>query len=518
MNKRKIVVPALLSILGCTAVIAGSTYALFTSEAKVNVAITSGKVDVLATVDGDLALSHKEWDSDNGVYKDAEGLYSGTATLDQDAQTITISNMLPMDKIAFKIKLENKSNVVIQYRTIVKALEDDGLFDGLIVTIDGEEFDGIEAKSNYETWAEEGNETIDVTIEMPEDASNAYQDKTCTLSYAVEAVQGNALTDLHVTKDNIQDYIDGKYGSINGKTIILEAGEYDTIELGRATKYEGSNTEYRIDGFDAEKLTYDAFSTKMSGSSFVGFAYYSRSISDVTFKAAEGADVKVAGISSSTGQVYDSGYDYVLDKTVTDGTNTYFVSNVLSNIAFKGITFTTKTDINTSIVQTKINGVVFNNCTFDINNTASGNQAIRFYNENPNGNLRNLTVNNCEFNNCYQGVFTSNIYGVTVNKSSFDTTAHNAIAVQDGGGAPVDHGKVKITNNTFANIGDRIMRFNAVGADTQIIIKNNVATNSGDDDGQVIKASSLADGIKYDISNNDWGEGKTVYNSEFNDK
>ena len=56
-----------------------------------------------------------------------------------------------------------------------------------------------------------------------------------------------------------------------------------------------------------------------------------------------------------------------------------------------------------------------------------------------------------------------------------------------------------------------------VGADTQITIKNNTATNSGDSDGQVMKATSLADGITYDISNNNWGEGKTVANDELKD-
>ena len=63
-----------------------------------------------------------------------------------------------------------------------------------------------------------------------------------------------------------------------------------------------------------------------------------------------------------------------------------------------------------------------------------------------------------------------------------------------------------ITGNTFANIGDRIIRFGSVGADTQITIKNNTATNSGDSNGEVIKAQSLAAGVTYDISGNNWGE------------
>ena len=75
-----------------------------------------------------------------------------------------------------------------------------------------------------------------------------------------------------------------------------------------------------------------------------------------------------------------------------------------------------------------------------------------------------------------------------------------------------------ITGNVFNNIGDRIIRFNNVGADTQITIKGNTATNSGDTAGEVIKATSLAAGIKYDISNNRWGEDKTVFNAELADK
>ena len=75
-----------------------------------------------------------------------------------------------------------------------------------------------------------------------------------------------------------------------------------------------------------------------------------------------------------------------------------------------------------------------------------------------------------------------------------------------------------ITGNTFANIGDRIIRFGSVGADTQITIKNNTATNSGDSNGEVIKAQSLAAGVTYDISGNNWGEGKTVANTELRDR
>ena len=519
MKKTKILVPALLSIAACGAIVAGSTYALFTSEAKTNVAITSGKVDVKASVvngvDG-LTLTHQEWDDATNAYVEKEGLYGGSASLDADAQTLTISKLVPMDKIAFQIEITNNSNVAIQYRTVLKSVEDSGLFDGLKISIDGDEFDGVAVKTNYETWASSGSKTIDVSIEMPEVSSNAYQDKSCKISYAVEAIQGNALTDIHVTKDNIQDYLDGKYGSLNDKTLILAAGDYDQIDLGRPSKYAGSNTEYRINGFDADAKTYDAFASEISSSTSFCVPYYTRTISGLTLRAEEGATVKIAGLSTAAGQVVN-GRDYVLERDVVSGSNTYYYTVDLSDIAFEGITFTSKVDINSAIEQTKISKLIFSGCAFAIGNTAAGNQAIRFYGEQANGNLKGLTVSRCTFTNCYQGVLAYNVYGTKVNASSFDTTGHNAIGIQDSGTA-TDHGKVIITGNTFANIGDRIIRFNAVGADTQITIKNNTATNSGDSDGQVIKASSLADGVTYDISGNNWGEGKTVANSEFEDK
>ena len=71
-----------------------------------------------------------------------------------------------------------------------------------------------------------------------------------------------------------------------------------------------------------------------------------------------------------------------------------------------------------------------------------------------------------------------------------------------------------ITGNTFTNIGDRIIRFGDVGADTQITIQNNTATDSGDSDGKIMKAQSLAQGITYNICANNWGEGKAAANDE----
>ena len=328
-------------------------------------------------------------------------------------------------------------------------------------------------------------------------------------------------TVVNVNTENAQYTLDGAYGSIDGKAIVFAAGTYNQLELGRATKYADSNTEYRIGSFSATPMNFDSFYKEKNSDNYSGVPYYIRNMSNVTFKAAQGADVNIAGVLASSGHHYGteekSTYDYVLEKNVPDTNTSYYLAHKFNNITFEGIKFTAMSDVNTSLEETTIDGFTFRNCKFTTQGTEDSNgQAIRYYNENNNGEVKNLTVENCEFENCYQGVYTSHINGVTVTNSNFVTTGHNAIAIQDFK-ENANHGVVVITNNTFNDIKDRIIRFNNVGADTQITIKNNKAINSGDSDGQVIKATSLADGITYDICGNDWGDGKVVANEQLKD-
>lgn len=319
----------------------------------------------------------------------------------------------------------------------------------------------------------------------------------------------------NVTPTNAQDVLDGKYGPIDGTTIILGEGTYGKLELGRATKYTGSNTDYYIGGVsEANKKTYDEFVTIKNNGQWSGSAYYVRNMSNVTIKAAPGATVTVVGLTGGSGHVYGECYDYVLDKAYTSG-SAYYLTQNWSNITIEGITFTAPVDISSSLGTTVIDGVAFKNCAFNINNTASGNQALRYYNENNDGKVKNLTVDGCSFNTCFQGVYTQKINGITVMNSSFDTTAHNAIAVQSGSDA-VNHKAVVITGNTFANIGDRIIRFGVVGADTAITISGNTSTNSGDASGEIIKAQTLPDGMQVTMSNDNWGK-KDGMNPTFGD-
>ena len=325
---------------------------------------------------------------------------------------------------------------------------------------------------------------------------------------------------VNVTAAQAQYVLDGAYGPIDGKTINFTESINDTLILGRASKYDGSKTVYRHGSHAGEALSYADFIAYKNQSGWTESCYYERTVENVTFTANEGVTVKNfeadggAHIYAGTAPVYD----YVRDtgSWVTEG-SCYFKRAILKNITFKGLTFKAKTDINTSESTTVYDGFTFKDCTFDLGTTADGNQAIRYYNENNNGNVKNLAVEGCTFKTCSQGVYTAHVKNITVTGSTFDTTGHNAIAIQDFKGA-CDHGEVVITGNTFKGIGDRIIRFNNVGLGTTVTIKDNTADgNSGKLDEatgkrEIVKATTLpenaADSIK--ASGNNWGANTVV--------
>ncbi len=204
------------------ALMAGSTYALFTSESSANIAISSGKVSLVATVDENSLVTYsgkeltgeKEADEKKIFRTDSEeiggenGVFSngGTAAIDTKTGDLKLEKMTPGDKVTFTIKVKNESNVTVRYRTIVKKSTDDGLFAGLNVVINGESFAGEDKISHYSTLKSGMDaEDINVTVELPSDANDTYQDKNCTIVCVVEAIQGNALPENAVSVSTEED-------------------------------------------------------------------------------------------------------------------------------------------------------------------------------------------------------------------------------------------------------------------------------------------------------------------------
>lgn len=183
--KTKTLASSVLAIVLCLSLITGATFALFTSSSETNVAVTSGKVNVVATA----TTPTIEWDE-----RLAENMNETmNPIVSVVGNVVRLEKLVPGVTVKFDIEIQNKSDVTILYRTIIKMVDDDGLWDGLNVTIGGNLFNGETKKSEWTTLA--FGQTIDkvtVEIEFPYEADNRYQEKSCQFAYLIEAVQGNA--------------------------------------------------------------------------------------------------------------------------------------------------------------------------------------------------------------------------------------------------------------------------------------------------------------------------------------
>ena len=182
--KKKALLSSILIIALCVSLIAGASFALFTSEYKVNAAVNAGDVDVTATV------------VDAPVLGSTLGENVKETSVDFSGNLVTLNQFIPGDYVTFNIVISNKSDITVKYRTVISVVEDNGLWDGLTVTIDGKDYDGSTVRAAWEVLAPgSADRIVPVKISLPEIAGNEYKKTSCTLAYTVEAIQGNVNTD-----------------------------------------------------------------------------------------------------------------------------------------------------------------------------------------------------------------------------------------------------------------------------------------------------------------------------------
>ncbi len=201
--KKKVLLSSIATIALCLCLIGGSTFALFTDKTEFNIAVTSGDVEVEATikelnrysvkptVDGSIK---DEW---GGSYEYEGPLATftngGTAEFDASTALLTLTNITPGDKVEFNVSVDNKStDIAILYRYVIKC--EDELMKGLNVYVDGVCYNSL--KSYTSAWAKldanQGIVTDFIKIELPVTAGNEFEAKTAAINVTVEAVQSNA--------------------------------------------------------------------------------------------------------------------------------------------------------------------------------------------------------------------------------------------------------------------------------------------------------------------------------------
>lgn len=182
--KKKVLLSSCLSILLCLCLIAGSTYALFTSKKTVDVSVTSATVELTAVVNpASLKLYSKN------VLQDETFENKGTAALTNGNATLTLTNVAPGDRAEFNLVVTNSSTIAIQYR--ITWYVDGELAGGLIAKADNATL--VNGTTDWTSWTTDmaSQKTIPVSVELPLEAGNEYQTKTASITFTVEAVQAN---------------------------------------------------------------------------------------------------------------------------------------------------------------------------------------------------------------------------------------------------------------------------------------------------------------------------------------
>lgn len=231
---KKTILTSLLTIAVCLSLIAGSTYALFTSEDSINIAVTSGKVAVTATIDGFTTYSMDEATATNGFF--ATG---GTAALNQEASKLTLTNIAPGDKVTLNINVVNDSNVAILYRLTWTV--DGTLSDALVATADGVAI--ANGKTAWTKWEGAATKTIAVSIALPVEYET--QGESASITFAVEAVQGNSFVAPPADAVKVDSFDDLAAALTDGGSILIES-DVDLTNPASGNTYITLNGDTRL--------------------------------------------------------------------------------------------------------------------------------------------------------------------------------------------------------------------------------------------------------------------------------
>lgn len=157
----------------------------------------------------------------------------------------------------------------------------------------------------------------------------------------------------------------------------------------------------------------------------IDLSKYADGLTNVTLTAAEG--VKCAGIAVRS-------------------------AGSMSGVTFRGIDFnaTDNPCVDFELNDNAVENITFDDCSF----TSNGQQmAIRMYRNT--GRYQNITVTNCEFNDCSQGV-----YAPAVNTLAVSGCTFNSVGIAVHPGDVGFGGTVSVTNNTFDYCGNDVIAFN----------------------------------------------------------
>ena len=273
---------------------------------------------------------------------------------------------------------------------------------------------------------------------------------------------------------------------------VIYKGEWTT----GTNWYKGDRMEY-VDDSNVEELS--------------AINFYDLSLEDICFIGDDNAVFEV-GFGISAGHIYQqtendgtvikSPYDAVKQVYLQSQTaNSHYATICIDGIEFHNMHFKgegNNLDFMYYQDDSYLRNVLIDSCSFIMDGGSSKLAAIKMNADNA-GMYKDIRVLDSDFENVYQGVYAQGAENMVVENCRFDTTVHNAIAVQSSGSNQFS-GEIQITGNTFANIGDRLIRFGN-GSNANILISNNDFGTCTNKDNQILKSGTL-EGCSGEFINN----------------
>ncbi len=362
MKNKKVILSSILSLVLCLSLIAGGTFALFTSTTKTNIAVTSGNVEVVAWLD-DIETSTFGTAQAENTFE-----LGGTATYDSTANKLTVDKIAPGDRVDLNVYIENKSNISVKYR--VKVAFAGELQDALVasITLPGDKtatvLTAADVATGWNIFDETNKVVLPMSVELPYGVGNDYMNKSAEIIVTVEAVQANA-TELVMIENT-------KYASLDDAIAAAEDGA--TIGL------SGVFTLPTDDSLKGRTLTFKSIEDSVAVFNMKKVA---------TGQSTSGAALTFDGVDL----VFDNNADYmgiqhsaavIYNNCTITGKQFMYADTV----AFNKCELVNYTDY---CVWTYGTDATFTDCTF-----TTGGKAIYVYNEGTTDDT--VTVTNCTFN------------------------------------------------------------------------------------------------------------------------
>ena len=302
------------------------------------------------------------------------------------------------------------------------------------------------------------------------------------------------------TPDNAQDVLD-RIGS--SSVVYFSEGTYGELTL-RPSQYNlssihgyssDSDSEYTLDEIKDSSTTIYRYDVELNDVVFIG-----------------NPEAAFSKFSIESGYVYGSGYNAVLEHDISGQQYSYESYMRLSSLSFRGMNFSGtgqafSTGFSYKGDDSYIDGLAIKNCSFRNTGMENGGQAIWLQTDLLDK-YRNITVDNCEFSGCFQGVYIQNGDGISITNCSSDNTTHNAFAVQNGGIADEEGdyftGSITIRDNIISNTSGKAgIRFGN-GRNASIVVENNTISNAAEpvDDGSMILESENLENCTYSFTGN----------------